>query len=499
MSVFCRVLLLVGVLAVETLAAEYHVTPGGSASGDGSAERPWDLQTALSGGPSQGDSTTVRPGDVIWIHGGTYRGGFKCQVAGNATAQVTIRAFPGERATIDCRPRDARDDGLFDVRGDYCVIRGLEFTCSDPKRETTISGSWPEDIRRGGIFSRASHVRFINLVIHDLANGIGFWSQGEGGEVYGCLISHNGWKGPDRGHGHAIYAQNESGTKRIEDNILFNQFGSGIHCYGSEKAALNDFHIEGNVSFNNGCLTKPEERTSALLLGGGTPVRRGTVVGNFTYGGSSRFGYSLSTTNEDLKLVGNYFVGNVSVCNFANVTARQNTVVQPNGLVHLQQSPENDLALWTWDENTYYRTGTAYADFELQIGPRSRGHTEDEWRRNTGLDRHSQFHRGRPTQTRVFVRPNRYEPGRGHLVIYNWETSKTVDVDLSGVLQAGQKFRIVSAQNFYGLALVTGMFRGDPVRIPMQPVAPAAPVGMSDFPLPITEPEFGVFVVLAEK
>ncbi len=40
------------------------------------------------------------------------------------------------------------------------------------------AGSHPENIRRGSVYARALGVRFINLVVHDLALGFGFWSDG---------------------------------------------------------------------------------------------------------------------------------------------------------------------------------------------------------------------------------------------------------------------------------------------------------------------------------
>src|SRR3954465_4202106 len=42
--------------------SEWHVTPNGTASGDGTAGRPWDIVTALNGG-----NGWVAPGDTIWL------------------------------------------------------------------------------------------------------------------------------------------------------------------------------------------------------------------------------------------------------------------------------------------------------------------------------------------------------------------------------------------------------------------------------------------------
>ena len=71
---------------------------------------------------------------------------------------------------------------------------------------------------------------------------------------------------PDRGHGHGIYAQNLGSTpKQIYDNIIFQQFGWGIHAYG-EGGHLDNLDFQGNISFNNGGLSGGWH--SNILVGG---------------------------------------------------------------------------------------------------------------------------------------------------------------------------------------------------------------------------------------
>ena len=71
----------------------YYVSPTGSASGDGSASRPWDLATALAH-PSK-----VVAGDTIWLRGGSYRGALTSRLTGTASRPIVVRQYPGERAT----------------------------------------------------------------------------------------------------------------------------------------------------------------------------------------------------------------------------------------------------------------------------------------------------------------------------------------------------------------------------------------------------------------
>src|SRR4051794_19137990 len=54
-----------------TARAGWYAAPNGSATGQGTINSPWDLATAVKGGPN---SASVQPGDTIWVRGGTYLG-----------------------------------------------------------------------------------------------------------------------------------------------------------------------------------------------------------------------------------------------------------------------------------------------------------------------------------------------------------------------------------------------------------------------------------------
>jgi hypothetical protein len=73
-----------------------------------------------------------------------------------------------------------------------------------------------------------------------------------------------------------------------------------------------------------------------------------------------------------------------------------------------------------------------------------------------------------------------------------------VTVDLGSVLASGDEFRIVSVQNVFGEPIVRGTYRG-PLTLPMKPTAASPAVGLPNTPLPVTEPEFGVFLVLPDR
>ncbi len=427
----------------------FYVAPNGSSQGDGSAENPWDLQTALS------HPAAVKPGDTIWLRGGTYRGGFTSKLTGTADNPITVRAYPGEHVRIDTNGPANGTDRYFNFYGGYTHYWGFEVMSSDPgSRVTTESGSSPSSINRGSLYNYGDHNKFINLVLHDLTNGIGFWSGGEGGEIYGSIIYNNGWVAPDRQHGHGIYTQNEYDTKRIADNVLFSNFQIGIKIY-SEKGSMRGFDLEGNTVFNAGAgAGEGFEKSRNILIGGGTPAENITLKDNYTYQagphqGVVELGYG-SNTNTNLTLTDNYFTGDLRFRRaWSPITASGNTLVGRIVKMYNGQPPSSGITVVE-----------------------------------------------QPQGTQVFVQPNEYEPGRANITVYNWDESPSVDVDLSTVLTVGAAYEVHSVTDLFGTPVVGGVYDGKPIRVPMRAMTPPRPIGGESLGDPVAiGPEFGVFVV----
>jgi len=471
-------------------SAEFHVAVDGSPRGDGSAAAPWDLPTALAQPPA------VKPGDTLRLAAGTYSGTFACRLTGEAGRPIVVRSESGARATIDCRPVGDRP-ALFTIDGAHVDFRDLEFTCGIEKRATDIAGSWPIDVNRGGIHCRASHARFINLVVHDCLNGFGFWSEGEGGEIYGSIITYNGWQGPDRAHGHGIYVQNVRGTKRLVDNIIGDQFGYGIHAYGSKKASLRGLHVEGNILFDNGSLGA-NDRAPNLLVGGDSPAGDITIIDNLTYqsgfaGTNVQLGYGVP--NDDVRFERNYVAGFARVLPWRSLTVRRNTFVGETSLVELRRVADASATEIDWNDNRYLSAEKQFAPLAAYKGDMPAANGWKEWQAKAGFDAGGSYEKTPPKGVHIVVRPNQYEPGRANVAVVNWDRLDSIDVDLSQVLKAGQAFRVVNARNFYGPSIVTGRFDGDKLRLPLAPTPAAKPVGLEDRNAP-ADPHFGVFVVL---
>jgi hypothetical protein len=436
----------------EAQAAEhsrvYYAAPEAGPDGDGSVDKPLTLAAALSA------RSPARPGDAIILRGGVYRGAFESGLAGAEDRPVLVRPFRGERATID---------GSLTVRGAWTIYRGFEVTNSAEDRSRE---------RPAGLNIFGRHTKFINLVVHDAGNGMAFWSAASDSEIYGCIIYRNGWQAPDpaRGSGHGIYAQNETGVKRIIDNIICNQFGWGIHAYAQE-GSLKGFDIEGNVVFNNGSATRQGYRYDNILIGGYRPAERISVISNYTYhtpgkGGRNRLGYTAS--NKDAVVKDNYFAGGspaLALLGWEKLILAGNTFAGLQNLIAVSGPKAAAEGNYDVDNNTYLGGDPAGA-FQFQ----NQSLDFAGWQRATGYDKHSRWAplpaRGQQAN-RIFMRPNRYEPGRVHLIIYNWERRDTVEVDVKDALKAGARYELRDVLDYFGGPAAAGVYGGEPLKMPM--------------------------------
>ncbi|HYO82941.1 MAG TPA: right-handed parallel beta-helix repeat-containing protein [Bryobacteraceae bacterium] len=446
----CRGLLLQAALSAATaFAAEFYVSVNGHADGTGGIDQPWDLQTALK------HPAALRPGDTLYLRGGIYQAPdrllLRSRISGSPGAYITVRPFRREAVRID---------GGLEIHGPWTVYRDFEVANSRTQRITRESGPFPTDIvQPAGITVYANNVKIVNNTVHDTSTGLASWKDASDNEFYGNIVYNNGWMGADRAHGHGGYMQNRDGAKVLVDNVIFNQFELGLQIYGTSNTFLNNFYLEGNVLFNNGALGGRYSRN--ILLGGTIRAQNPTLISNYTWypvdtdhGGDNNIGYyPMGEGCSDLKMENNYFVsGSLALTMF-------------------------NCSILSFTGNTFIGGTRAFSPSALSGNNYSRP-------------------ADRPGNNRIFVRPNRWEPGRAHVVVYNWERRQSVNVSLGDIgLRTGELFEVRDMQNLGGRPVYAGPWKGEPVVLPMNGMAVAAPVGVVPFPPRHTDIEFGVFFV----
>jgi hypothetical protein len=464
------------------------VSPAGTTGGDGSDTRPWDLQTALNGG---GGSNRVQPGDTIWLRGGTYPGLFTSSLTGTSVAPIIVRQYPGERATLD---GGATQDVVLTIDGSYTMYWGFEIIDSGTQRFGLAGTGTP--LRSTALYTRnASNIKLINLIIHDVGHGIYTENTSHNIELYGWIVYNGGNEDGNRSDGHGIYIKGDGiGWKVARDNVIFNQFGYGIHGYAQTNTTLKNLVLDGNVLFNNG--TPSDFDNANLLLGGSTIADNDTVTNNMTYfspgvsssNGNVAIGYQ-TTMNGTAVVANNYIVGGtrvLDVCYWTNLVMRSNTIVAPSLVVIQHDAAPASSQHWT--SNMHYHDP---ASQQWQVAGST--YSFANWQSKAGAV--DQASVGQPSTPQVFVRPNRYEAGRGTIVIYNWSLQSAVPVDLSGVVAIGNRYEVRNVQDIFGASVVSGTYAGGTINVPMNGVTPPAPIGGSFRPLIKTAPNFDAFIV----
>jgi hypothetical protein len=433
----------VGSTVEESLPAPVHtffVSPTGSSTSDGSAAHPWSLSYALR------QPAGLRPGDAVAVRGGVYNGSFTVTLNGVSSAWITVQAYRNERVTLH-----NANSYVLDIAGCHHLnLVGLEIAGSESTRDSTAyPGAYGIRVNQG---VASSNVRFINMVIHDMqAQGMGFWQALVDSEVYGSLIYFNGTGKLD----HGVYVHNVSGTKKLVDNIVFDNASHGVHGYAeTADKGLTNIVVDGNTLFDNGSIGGTYKRN--ILVGGLTRAVNPVVTYNCTYypgsrGQSLNLGYSAGSTGG--RVQGNYFAGGSFEIGggATSLTMSGNFAYAPGGLVGFSKG--------TFPSNTWTTT--------------------------------------KPTGAVAFVRPNKYDSRRAHVTVYNWSQAATVSVPaakLAGVpLAAGAGYELHNAQNFWG-DVVSGVYDGVALKVPMtghsvaQPVAIGKPAS--------TFPTFGAFVLI---
>ncbi len=448
--------------------AGFYVAPTGNPAGNGTAQRPWDLQYALSGARGR-----VQAGDTVWLRGGTYHGAFRTNLNGADGRWIVFRQYPGERATID---------GTLRADGSYLAFWGFEVMQSAPDTY--------------GIQANTDHGRFINLIVHDAGTqGVSFWTPAVDAELYGCIIYNNG---THDNFDHGTYVHNEDGTKLITDNVFFNNLARGIQIYASPKnPVLRNIRVEGNVSFDNGTISTVVGARENLIFNAPVPTEGMVGIGNMLYfagneGVNLRVGKYAPQNNRDIVLRDNYAAGGkvglemIEPWNKAVVTG--NVFIGSRDVVKVGGA--SLAGHYQWSDNTWVRDAAAKAWRD-----EDQAYDWDDWKGASGLGSSDSVVPEPPKETKVFVRPNRYEPGRAHIVVYNWGGGSDAEVDVSAVLKPGDRYEVRNVQAIFDAPVVSGVYQGGTIRIPMNGVTPPAPIGRVMRTPPKTGPAFDVFLL----
>ncbi len=531
-------------LAMLAHGTEWFASPLASPTGAGSKTNPWPLKVALA------KNTVIQPGDTLYLRGGHYVGNFKsslnnCTVRsypnewavisdGNAarltininaaTNQATFSGgtywSAGQTIIIDSETmqldvvagipvtwRINRGWGgttavshssnavvilkspIIETTGSNVIWRDFEITSLLSTNRTVGTNWWlPAGLN---LLATGAGNKAVNLIIHDTGHpGIGFWQQGAGGEINGCLIwgvgmndyspDYAGGVGTPRGS--AIYSQNaQSGFAQIKNCINFRNFTSGGKVYGETGPVLN-FGFFSNIVFQvNPTIEGSSGSTSTSNLWFSGNVMLGTPMLSY-----------VSLSNRSTFFINNQVINGAFVLDeTAYSYLTNNFVLMPKNAgaltspihYHSTHYPTNALNL-VWDYNTYYLgngSSPAQWTFKSLDWPQSavtnsagggilnyQNDSGKAWTNWSSFDAHSTYQEGWPANyLKVSVHASDYDTNRWHVAVVSTsgQTSTAITLSDYGFVN-GQRYQLVDAQN-WPVVIASGTYGGGTISLPL--------------------------------
>ena len=476
MKIILSGMLFIAMFVSRGYTSAYFVSPEATGTGNGSFENPWQLQQALNAPPA-----ITNPDDTtwIWLRAGTYTNtfniqtSFNCFTNGTVNAPIIFRNYNNERATLDGQHTYT----LFLGKGNcnYTWFWGIEIVNSDSSDRDHSNID-----RSGNIYCTAENIKFINLVVHDMGSGLDLWKTSYNSEAYGCIlynIGNNLLNGTNwEGHGHGMYLQNDTiGTKYIHNNIVFSPYGYGIKVWQTTTTdALGNFDFQRNIVFNGGAASENlggpgnNYRTHNFFVVSNSinnPIRNTVIKHNYTFAGTN-------TPRPPVNAFGlNYGVENMTLD--SNYITCQTRLGFSNTPVFNASITGNKIIAGIPSIYGYYLWGFTDIDYPqntyLPLQPAS------------GLE--------------YFVLPNKYEQGRAHLVIYNWDSTDTLQINISHAgFQPGDIVELINVMDYYNDIITDTLNDAGMINVAMTGHT-FAPVIGSDKP-PVSQfPVFGAFVI----
>jgi parallel beta-helix repeat protein len=275
-----------------------------------------DVTCTKVASPSQSVSSFVSslsPGDVGCLHGGTYVEDVKMTRGGNADAPVTLTSYPGERAKIVGR--------FYVPKGsDYVTVSNLDLN------GTTAQGT--NDANDPSPTINAENVSFVGNDVTNDHHQICFLLGNSWGAVKNTLVQgnrvHDCGRLPSTNLDHGIYVEVSTDAK-ILDNVIYDNADRGVQLYHDAQGTL----VRGNVIDGNGegiifsgdygytsnnnvvednIISNSKLRNNVeSWYPGGNPIGKGNIVRNNCIGGgvydrgnggiSSEWGFSVANNN----------------------------------------------------------------------------------------------------------------------------------------------------------------------------------------------------------
>jgi hypothetical protein len=228
-------------------ADTYYVATNGNDSKAGTLASPWKT---ISRGVSD-----LNAGDTLYVRGGTYveTRGVNVTRSGNASAPITVAAYPGETPVIDGQNTypTGKWGALVSLQGHYIHMSGFEV-----KNSNAATGSASRGVTLWG-----NHNTISKFNVHDIqGNGVliqGDYGTVEDSEVWRVCMENennklNGWGSglsAARGSAHSAI-RNITSYPIIRRNKLHHAWGEGLSMYETLHGIVENNEVWDNYAVN---------------------------------------------------------------------------------------------------------------------------------------------------------------------------------------------------------------------------------------------------------
>jgi hypothetical protein len=259
-----------------TSSCRWFVASTGSASGNGSINKPWSLgyvaRGSIGGFIDQIPPAAIEPGDDICLRAGTYHGLYRTAVNGTAAAPIKIHPYPGERVIIDDGTTwpDPRSIGVASVANASNVVSaaGGGFTSADIGARirfssfdalvTTVNSPTQVGTSQTNSSGAAVSGRATVGPIPPDGRADTFTISSHYTYVYGLEITNSNPNRTDARLGGIGLDQSARGSKAY-NNLIYDAGG-----LISKNDLASDTEVSWNVGWNNGW----DDRNTGLKQGG---------------------------------------------------------------------------------------------------------------------------------------------------------------------------------------------------------------------------------------
>lgn len=411
-------------------------------------------------------------------------------------SETVVQPKPGEVVKIDVAPGGDmfinKPDVTIDGKGGKMEI----FTSAWAKDVDRFVSSERFVSHHGGVRSKIK-----NVFLHDFGN-FGQWSTAIDSELKGCLLWNIGYKNGSLGH--IFYTQNNSGVKKVYDNIFSTTYETNfnVHQYGSTNAAIRGYDYQRNILI----------RTIWLMTAGNTPVSDTKLKDNCCVKASIKVG--LFSPLDGVEIINQtMFDCTIEITNGRKCVIRNCKIYQTGyggGVCVQLPSIRDNYAGLDCDNNEYIiwgvtgakdATGLPYSKF----GANGNGYqTIEAWRAATGFDLNSTMtvYADSVPPDDIVIYPHEDDKERASIVIANFSKSDAVDINLSSVtgLIAGNSYELINSQN-PDESLIFTLAANKIVTVKMTGWTVATPIGidLKTTLMPVQPnlfPQYGVFYLM---